>query len=790
MKRQLLGALLISFTFFGLRSQNTNLIKLISANEWNSMFPNRAGLQSNHKQGVKTDFYSFNNFKKAISEMSNYRISFRKKSGIAGQITTVTNKSDGTKYEISSVPNHWYSHGGRETTLEVDFGDFINTSSQFNNKRELGAFLANISKETTGGWKSVGSGVNGDHSKWGLHWVEELNPNHNYRKTDSNYPPSLGQRYIGRGPIQLSYNDNYGQVSAFLYNDKTILLDDPGAVSRDGVLAFKTAIWFWMMPQCPKPSCHQVMQNLWKTNPGEYSANKMFKKGFAHTNNIINGGLECRSNTSAAFKEKVTLRSNLYKHYLGLLGVSQSQIDQENTGDYSTQCFTSKSNTMQDYASCDVQKSGPICSEPSLGTDQTICGNPVLLDAGVSLETGEKIKWYKNDNLISSAKSKTYQATSSGTYKAEITSTGCSRFDVITLTPGGNLQASPTNDGKYCTNGPTTSVKINVSGGAGFYNFYKNSSGGDPVGSGGSLEVSGNDVAKGSSHTYYVEEGGAESVLGLSEKTTEDNSAATDITLDLGWNNYNQLFTVYSKTTLKSIDFHFSYIKDQEHSLHVKIYKSGTKELVASKLIKYKDYGSANWSDMNTIDLNIELEPGAYELSTIESKMLIWQTVLAKGSFEYDKWKVDGIVSLDGAISPGNRGWGIVKNVNQGTFNWRFSSGSSDGCGRFPVTVTHDDCALDNNGTTSTENIINKTLSIYPNPASNLVNISYEMNTFDNIKIEIYNAVGLLMKTKLLTNTNGIQTVNFNSSDMAEGIYFIKLNSSNGNHTKTVSIIK
>jgi len=553
-----------------------------------------------------------------------------------------------------------------------------------------------------------------------------------------------------------------------------------------------------MMPQCPKPSCHQVMHDLWKTNPSEYSSSKMYKKGFAHTNNIINGGLECRSNTSEAFKTKVTLRSNLYIHYLELLGLSQSQIDQENIGDYSTLCYTSSSNTMQDYASCDVQQSGPVCSEPSLGTDQTICGNTVTLDAGVSLGTGETIKWYKNDNLISGANSITYQATSSGTYKAKITSTGCSRFDVITLTPGGNLQASSTNGGKYCANGPTTSVKINVTGGAGFYNFYKNSSGGDLVGSGSSLEVSGKDVAKGSSHTYYVEEGGSESILGLTEaeKPTE-NSSHISIESDLDWNNYNQVFTVYSKTTLNSIDFFFYYEKDQVHTLNVNIYKSGTNTIVVSKTLEYPNWGSANWSGINTVDLDFELEPGTYQLSTIGSKIRIWQSVLSGKNFPYSTWKVDGVVSLDGAVKDGTIS-PIHQNVNQGTFNWRFSSGSSAGCGRFPVTVTHEDCDDSGNndsdnggdGENSVENIITQTLNIYPNPASESVNVAFEMNTADDIQVAIYNAVGVLVNTSQLVNTKGDQLVNFDASNMSGGLYFVRLNSSTGSITKTISIVK
>jgi hypothetical protein len=163
----------------------------------------------------------------------------------------------------------------------------------------------------------------------------------------------------------LSWNYNYGQFSKFLFNDKFVLLNNPDSVQENGVLAFKSAIWFWMMPQCPKPSCHQVMHDLWVPTPGIYTASKMYTSGFAHTNNIINGGLECRSTSTTAFTDKVLLRSGLYKYYLGVMGFSASQIAQEDIAPYSTLCYESPINAMQDYLNCDVVTTGMPGSEHS-----------------------------------------------------------------------------------------------------------------------------------------------------------------------------------------------------------------------------------------------------------------------------------------------------------------------------------------------------------------------------------------------------------------------------------------
>ena len=339
---------------------NQNIDNLLNATQWNALFPKRAGTLSGHPQGYVADFYSFLNFKEAVDEMADYLVVIRKKQGVWGELITITRKSTNTSYIYSDVDSWWYTNSTPETIINVDFEDFANTASAVNNKRELAAFLANISKETTGGWQlPVGGGSAGDYAQWGLYFVHEVGYNSTngvgtYSQASTDYPPNSTKGYYGRGPIQLSWNYNYGQFSKFLYNDINVLLNNPDLIQEDGALAFKSAIWFWMMPQCPKPSCHQAMHNLLAPQSGVYTSSKMYKKGFAHTNNIINGGLECRNTSSAAFTQKVVLRSEIYKYYLAILGFNTAEIASEDSGDYSTLCYESTSNAMQDYLSCSV----------------------------------------------------------------------------------------------------------------------------------------------------------------------------------------------------------------------------------------------------------------------------------------------------------------------------------------------------------------------------------------------------------------------------------------------------
>lgn len=106
------------------------------------------------------------------------------------------------------------------------------------------------------------------------------------QSTGTSYLPVEGKSYHGRGPIQLSYNYNYGLCSDVLYGDSSILLNNPEKVTEDGVLGFMTGIWFWMTPQPPKPSCHQVITGTWQPKAG--AANEQYNGNFGLTIIIIN----------------------------------------------------------------------------------------------------------------------------------------------------------------------------------------------------------------------------------------------------------------------------------------------------------------------------------------------------------------------------------------------------------------------------------------------------------------------------------------------------------------------
>ena len=189
------------------------------------------------------------------------------------------------------------------------YPSFCNEGSDVQRKREAAAFLANIAHETTGGWDAAPGG----RYAWGLHFIEEQQPQGIYCQSNSTYPCAPGKSYHGRGPMQLSWNYNYGQVGQALGID---LLSNPDLVKSDGAIAFQTALWFWMTPQKPKPSCHAVMTGSWTPSGNDASLGR--QPGFGMTINIINGGLECSKATPPA----VTDRVGFYQRFTEMLGVN------------------------------------------------------------------------------------------------------------------------------------------------------------------------------------------------------------------------------------------------------------------------------------------------------------------------------------------------------------------------------------------------------------------------------------------------------------------------------------
>ncbi|MBO9619569.1 MAG: chitinase [Niabella sp.] len=247
------------------KHSHPKLLKYLTAAQWNDLFPNRYGLKLKDSINHDPDFYSFKAF----------------------------------------------------ATAATAFPQFLSEGDITTQKRELAAFLANMAQETSGGWAEAPGG----YFKWGLYFLQEQSQQgmlNNYADTSKkNYMPVPGKAYFGRGPKQLSWNYNYGQFSEAWFGSKDTLLLHPELLATDPVLSFASALWFWMTPQRPKPSCHDIMVDKWQ--PNAIDSSKNIQPGFGATVNIINGGVECGKGTTL---QKTTYRYEYYKYFCNYFKVS------------------------------------------------------------------------------------------------------------------------------------------------------------------------------------------------------------------------------------------------------------------------------------------------------------------------------------------------------------------------------------------------------------------------------------------------------------------------------------
>jgi predicted chitinase len=176
--------------------------------------------------------------------------------------------------------NAFYTYQGLVQATKL-YSSFANEGSLDTRKREAAAFLANMARET------------GE-----LVYIEQIAKGP-YCAPSAMYPCAPGQEYYGRGPIQISWNFNYGACGDALGLD---LLHDPGLVARDAKVAWETGLWFWTTSSPSGETCHSAMTK---------------SLGFGVTIQIINGGVECGGRAPDAVQDRV----NHYQTYCALLGV-------------------------------------------------------------------------------------------------------------------------------------------------------------------------------------------------------------------------------------------------------------------------------------------------------------------------------------------------------------------------------------------------------------------------------------------------------------------------------------
>ncbi|KAK6930389.1 Chitin-binding, type 1 [Dillenia turbinata] len=158
------------------------------------------------------------------------------------------------------------------------YSPFGTVGSVDDSKREIAAFFAHVTHET-------------GH----FCYIEEIDgASKDYcDETNTQYPCVSGKNYYGRGPLQLSWNYNYGPAGNSIGFDG---LNNPDIVASSSTISFKTALWYWMN------HVHDIIVS---------------GKGFGETIRAINGALECNGGNTNA----VSARVQYYTKYCTKLGV-------------------------------------------------------------------------------------------------------------------------------------------------------------------------------------------------------------------------------------------------------------------------------------------------------------------------------------------------------------------------------------------------------------------------------------------------------------------------------------
>ncbi|MDN3579827.1 chitinase [Mucilaginibacter flavus] len=278
----------------------SSVSSILSEKQFNDLFPQR------------NKFYTYAAFIKAADELGEVKIKITRRAVSVYQFIRTDKSGKATVVRQDADWNEGWAKQKPDSAFTVNYGEFCTAFSADVNKKELAAFFAQISHETR-------HGMNASYTD-GLMLIHETNTANIYISDSDEYPAVKGKTYYGRGPMQLSYNGNYGYASNIIFGDPKILLNKPELVETDPVVAFKAAIYFWMTPETHKPSAHDVMTGKWQPNAVD-KAHGRTTPGFGMTINIVNGDVECGKGDNV---EPMNDRIGFYQFYLKKLGITDA----------------------------------------------------------------------------------------------------------------------------------------------------------------------------------------------------------------------------------------------------------------------------------------------------------------------------------------------------------------------------------------------------------------------------------------------------------------------------------
>lgn len=80
--------------------------------------------------------------------------------------------------------------------------------------------------------------------------------------------------------------------------------------------------------------------------------------------------------------------------------------------------------------------------------------------------------------------------------------------------------------------------------------------------------------------------------------------------------------------------------------------------------------------------------------------------------------------------------------------------------------------------------------NLYPNPATEKVNVDFELQNKNNVTVSVLNTVGQTVVSKNIKEAAGTQNVQFDTSGLEAGMYLVKVKTKNSEQVKRVSVVK
>lgn len=372
---------------------------------------------------------------------------------------------------------------------------------------------------------------------------------------------------------------------------------------------------------------------------------------------------------------------------------------------------------------------------PTLESDLELC-DPAFYVLDATVEAIATYQWSRDGEVIKGASDKTYTVTKPGKYTVTVSATGCESTKAVSVI----TSKLPTiADASSYSNG-TVVMKVEEEGD---YEWYDAAEDGNLLGTGETLTTK---ITKDTK--FYVQNAGSSSFVAGPKQTSFTGSA-------VDWGDISAIFTAKKSLLIKGFDVYINNIYNTGNQVITFTLKGDQKGEFITESVNLTKPG---WYTV-TLQKPIELAPGNYSISGKPSNGSIG---FYETSAQYDTYQNQGdIIEITGA-SNGSASKGSMT----GLANWQIQAGT--GCGRAIVNAIYDP-----NGPnyTSINNVANNSCKLYPNPATDELNV--EIAEEGNATVYILNAAGQLVKA-----TNYGSSINV--SALAKGVYTVRVVANEG----------